>query len=621
MPIQARRNWSDFLELTPGVISRGFDDGSGRQVYFGHATEHFAHVIQLEGMIASNYHDAQVTYVAMGTDIVSDMQVKTGGVDASSPMGVGMVMNVLTKSGGNRFSGNGGYAYQPFNWNGNNVGELHDVRDLQQEHRRARRRPRTCGSSTASLGGPMQARRGVVLRLAAAGRVGEPASAARRSRWTGCARSSRARRCSTTRARAGSRTSRSSGKLAPNHDASALLSARPAASSTGNREYNYEQIQAQSTGGSLYGGKLTSVWGDRVTTTFVGSYNNKGGNDISTFESLGLSGPQIILHERATVGSGRAVGSGRILEGGNLQSYSFQPASQIMLRGDLTYFKRRVARQPRVPDRVLHGAAEHLRPGHRVRQRRLRARGAAAGGRGQPGGRHRAVPPSSIARRSRCRRGPAVDRERRLLRAGQLAAGQPSDLNAGVRFDWVKRERQHLRHRRGRTLGRWGRGFGFSLHADRRRQEHPARQLRALHEQMMGRDAVTTFGADGAAGDTGTSTIWMATARSRRRRPRLAARTATTGRLRVRPEPAPAVRRRVHPRLPQAVPRAVERRRVVDEAQLPGHVRPRRHQRHLSERARTSRSAASALVDPNRGIVFQQTNNSWSTLEWQALWN
>lgn len=47
MPLQARRNWSDFLELTPGVHSRPFDDGSGRMVYFGHATEHFAHVTQL----------------------------------------------------------------------------------------------------------------------------------------------------------------------------------------------------------------------------------------------------------------------------------------------------------------------------------------------------------------------------------------------------------------------------------------------------------------------------------------------------------------------------------------------------------------------------------------------
>ena len=122
MPLQARRNYSDFLELTPGVISRGFDDGSGRQVYFGHATEHFAHVLQLEGTIASNYHDAQLTYVSMGADMVQDIQVKTGGVDASSPMGVGLVMNIVTKSGGNTFKGSGAIAYQPFNWNGNKIG-------------------------------------------------------------------------------------------------------------------------------------------------------------------------------------------------------------------------------------------------------------------------------------------------------------------------------------------------------------------------------------------------------------------------------------------------------------------------------------------------------------------
>ena len=36
MPIQARRNWSDFLELTPGVNARPFDDGSGRISDRGH---------------------------------------------------------------------------------------------------------------------------------------------------------------------------------------------------------------------------------------------------------------------------------------------------------------------------------------------------------------------------------------------------------------------------------------------------------------------------------------------------------------------------------------------------------------------------------------------------------
>ena len=38
------------------------------------ALEHFVHVLQLEGiLIALNYHDAQVTYVAMGTDSIADV--------------------------------------------------------------------------------------------------------------------------------------------------------------------------------------------------------------------------------------------------------------------------------------------------------------------------------------------------------------------------------------------------------------------------------------------------------------------------------------------------------------------------------------------------------------------
>ena len=110
MPIQARRNWSDFLELTPGVNARPFDDGSGRMVYFGHATEHFAHVIQIEGMSAAGYDDAQLTYVGMGADMVEDVSVKTGGVTADEPLGTGIVMNVITKSGGNQMEGSAALA-------------------------------------------------------------------------------------------------------------------------------------------------------------------------------------------------------------------------------------------------------------------------------------------------------------------------------------------------------------------------------------------------------------------------------------------------------------------------------------------------------------------------------
>ena len=172
MPIQARRNWSDFLEITPGVHSRPFDDGSGRMVYFGHSTEHFAHVIQLEGAIASNYQDAQITYVAMGADMVDDVQVKTGGVDASAPMGVGLNINVITKSGGNQFKGSAAFAYQPESWNGDNVDQLLAERVLQAVGFDRRRHADDGHHQTVRrvVGRPDQARQGLVLRLAPARR-------------------------------------------------------------------------------------------------------------------------------------------------------------------------------------------------------------------------------------------------------------------------------------------------------------------------------------------------------------------------------------------------------------------------------------------------------------------
>ena len=335
MPIQARRNYSDFLELTPGVISRGFDDGSGRQVYFGHATEHFAHVLQLEGTIASNYHDAQLTYVSMGADMVQDTQVKTGGVDAASPMGTGLVMNIITKSGGNVFKGSGAFAYQPYRWNGNNVDNCSEAPGC---------RPGSGGTPTTAyvrqfdgaLGGPVlrdkawffaALRRG----LSSSGISRTAAEVARIQAFNG----------NTSLFDNDSESWQPFVKVTSRvgkHDVQAFYQ-RDRLLLSGDREYNYEPIQVQSTGGPLYSGKVTSVWGSSVTTSFSGSYNGKGGSDQSTFDTLGLSGPQIIIHNSANLQGATLQGTGRILEGGNLQSYNLQPASQIILRGDLTYFK------------------------------------------------------------------------------------------------------------------------------------------------------------------------------------------------------------------------------------------------------------------------------------------
>ena len=287
MPIQARRNYSDFLELTPGVISRGFDDGSGRQVYFGHATEHFAHVLQLEGTIASNYHDAQLTYVSMGADMVADTQVKTGGVDAASPMGVGLVMNIVTKSGGDRFSGSGAFAYQPFSWNGNNVDNCSTAPGCK---------PGSGGTPTTAyvkqfdgaVGGPI--RRSRAWFFAALRRAESESGISRTSDEVariqaykpGAALFDNNSDSWQPFAKVTSRIGR--------HDVQAFYQ-QDRLNLTGDREYNYEPIAVQSTGGPLFSGKVTSVWGSSVTTTFTASYNGKGGSDANTFQSLGLTGP------------------------------------------------------------------------------------------------------------------------------------------------------------------------------------------------------------------------------------------------------------------------------------------------------------------------------------------
>jgi hypothetical protein len=122
VPVVEGKYWSDFLMMAPGVISRPHNDGSGRQNYFGNAVEHRDAVTLMEGLYAGNYNDFNINRTGLSAEAIQDTEVKSGGVDAASPMGYGLVINMVSKSGGNRFTGNASTQYQPFAWNTNNVG-------------------------------------------------------------------------------------------------------------------------------------------------------------------------------------------------------------------------------------------------------------------------------------------------------------------------------------------------------------------------------------------------------------------------------------------------------------------------------------------------------------------
>ena len=123
LPLTEGGFWTDFLQMTPGVLSRPHNDGSGRQNYYASGVEHREHVTQMDGFMAANYWDMNVNRTGLSGEAISDTNVKLAGVDASAPMGYGLVINMVSKSGGNFLSGSGGYTVQPFSWNGNNAAQ------------------------------------------------------------------------------------------------------------------------------------------------------------------------------------------------------------------------------------------------------------------------------------------------------------------------------------------------------------------------------------------------------------------------------------------------------------------------------------------------------------------
>ncbi len=606
MPLQSRRNWSDFLELTPGVHSRPFDDGSGRMVYFGHATEHFAHVSQLEGMIASNYQDAQLTYIGMGADMIEDVQIKTGGVDAASPMGTGLVMNVVTKSGGDEFHGSVAYTYQPFSWNGNN----------------ARQSGASVGTPTTSevrqfdagVGGPIKR-----------GRAWFFASLRRADFGAGISRTGREvenLKAFFPNIQLFNNTTESwlpyvkvTTKLSDRHEVSGYWQF-DRLTATGNREYHYSPSVVYSTGGSLFGGRITSAWGPTLTSIFLVSYNNKGGSDNSTFEGRGGSGPHIMIHRNAFVQAGRVLGTGRLVAGGNFDggAISILPSSQWTVRGDVTKFKSGWKGSHEfqtgfflAPRSKYDTETGYINNGFILEERRQRDPNNPAAG--TVAFHRQYVSPLSLKTRA------ARDRNIGFYVQDSWRPVPRLTLNVGVRFDYVRRFDELFEVTR-ESSWQIGPRLGFAYMLTRDARNILRGSFVRVHEQMMGRDAVTLFGAGGRAafrdeydadGDGAFESVITTPARSA---------TLST--------------QEFDPRLHQP---------FIDEfilgfrKQLPSRINVdiagiQRVYKNMYALVDINGIYPSGLnqpfggfgrVDPNRGVVNQQTNNTWSTLNYRAI--
>ncbi len=330
-PVTARRLFSDVLDVAPGVGSRNVDDGVGRRAYYFHGSHIYAHAFQLEGAPASAYIDAAAHSMGMGGDTIQDIEVKLGGMDASAPSSTGVVMNVVTPSGGNTFKGSAAYSYQPLAWNSDNTkggaapGGLPTYQAVNQ--------------TDLTLGGPIVKNKlwffgtyRYADLINGISRTDDDLTRLRafNSNFTPFDNTSKSHQPYVKLTSAGNPNQQLSGFW--QYDRNRFTDARERDETPG--------INLRGAGGSLYQVKLSSVWTHRLTTQISGSYNNKGGAAEDTYKGWKGSGPQVEVYQSTVISGGRPTGSGSALVTmNNAQTQSIQPSWMWVFRGDLTYYR------------------------------------------------------------------------------------------------------------------------------------------------------------------------------------------------------------------------------------------------------------------------------------------
>ncbi|MPZ17974.1 MAG: hypothetical protein GEV06_08690 [Luteitalea sp.] len=527
---------------------------------------------------------------------------------------------MITKSGGNELRGSGGFTYQPFDWNADNT-SASTVFDLASELGGGERIS-TGGSPVqarvsqfdGSLGGPIQRDRiwffgsARVSRVEAGiGRIDKQVNDIQ-SYFPGAELFPNEIKGFQPYAKVTSR-------LGTAHELVGVFQ-RDRTAGQNNWEYLYEPIDAYSNGGNLYNVKLTSAWGDSLTTSFSVGYNDKRGNDESTYTAFGFEGigPNIEIYEGTEITEGVITGNGQILEGGNLDYRTYSPASLWLMRGDITYYKQGWGGSHEIQTGFF------LEPRNTYDQTRLYS---------NDGFFEEFQTPVDLSNPSlgtipfqRVYADP-IEITTRQARDSNYAFYLQDDwkptarltANVGMRFDYVKRVDKVFDITRQQSWTVQPRVGATYLLTEDARNVLRASWVR-VGEQVMGRDAVTTFGADNTVS---TRTLYDNDLDGEFETEELDPASTTA-----------IATEQIDEDLHQPY---VDELIVGYRTQLPGQIGidvayiNRAYKDTWAEleingfwpEAPGQPFGGWGRIDPNRGEITQQTNNSWSQLKYQAL--
>jgi len=317
VPVTTGRRWSDVLSMTPGVVSIESGTPYGAAQFLRGSTQQ---AIAIDGADLSAPASGQTVYVNISTEALEDTQVKTGAVDAASPLTFGAVVNMVTKSGTNTLRGAASMNYQSKKWNDQNLpgGTPATLAVAQPD---------------VALGGPILKDR---LWFFGAYRYQRRSSAVTRT----------ASEIATVKA------------IYPafepfNNNNYAHYSFVKGTAQLGSKHQMYiyhqydknpveangalsaEPFARQVLGGPAWAANVSSVWNSSWTTRFSASYSAKG------FEILQRPDvPARPVFQSVFLSGGRLVGTNQLASLDNTSGVSFtQPSWKYQLTGDSTYYR------------------------------------------------------------------------------------------------------------------------------------------------------------------------------------------------------------------------------------------------------------------------------------------
>lgn len=324
VPITGRHDWSDSLQITPGIISAS-SDAEGGQTYFLRGSENENHAVLLDGMdIGSFEQNWPSNSISIANESLGDIQIKTGGNDASSPAAMGMVINIGSPVGSNQYHGSFLYLIGPATLNSNNVPNGNAAASASYQ-------------PDFSIGGPIKRDRAWFF---FSGRyIHRDDGISQTSSQDAYLRQiDPGFEPFPNQSRGFVFLANSTIQLTPRHRLMAVVQ-YDSRKQDANYQWYTADIAKNQYGGGAYGLRLISMWTPRFNTRFLISYNNKGAN--SSLGAIGGVGskPEEDIYLTYAANAGKLSGQGSSLATlNNLSSVSLSPAQKATLTGDADYY-------------------------------------------------------------------------------------------------------------------------------------------------------------------------------------------------------------------------------------------------------------------------------------------